>query len=250
MDHLKLGLIISLLLPALISCASHQISIAPEFIAEDQSIKFLQTLDFSSHGLPTFSEPLRMKPHHAGAHYFQVLYESSKPQAAFLVGVIGENKADWSRPFATIYNWTGKGFSVGTRFLEYTMNSGCNNGELLSSLKDIFGKLIGCSAIGVLGAVVTVAGGFVIGTFASAPVFVNEVEHSLDPSRERLLMVMRMSYDSSGRLISYTFELPDGRAGQQFITSQCAYDGAAIRPRECIVTSTPERITRSTGLGL
>jgi len=250
MDQIKLGLVIGILVPTLISCASNQISIAPDITSENQATKFVHSLDFSSDGLPTFSEPFRTKPRQVGTHYFQVLYENSKPQAAFLVGVAGENKADWSRPFSTIYNWTGKGFSVGVRFLEDTLNSGCNNGELERGIKDVFGKLLACSAVGVVGAVVTGTGGFVIGTFASAPVFVNELQHSLDPSRERLLMVMRMSYDISGRLTSYTFELPDGRAGQQFITSQCVYDGGATRPRECIVASTPERITRKTGLGL
>lgn len=235
--------------PALVACATHQVSIPTSVVFSENSVEYARALNFSVNGLPIFSDTLIAKPHRVGAHYFQVLYESARPQAAFLVGVVGENNANWSRPFATLFHWTGKGFRIGTDFLE-DMLSECDVDVWRRNFGDVFGQMLACSAIGTAGMVVTVAGGFVVGTVASAPVVIEEMQRSLDPTRERLLMVMRMTYDTSGRMTSYTFELPDGWAGQQFVTSRCVYDDDETQPRECAVTSTPERITRSTGYTL
>ena len=209
----------------------------------------MQEMNFSNDGLPTFSKLLRTKPSHTGTSYFQVLYENATPQAAYFVGVVGENEADWSRPFATIFRWTAQGMEVAASLLENTMD-GCMKSQSTRKYNDLFGPLFFCSAIGTVGAAVTATGGLLIGTVASAPAFVEELQRSLDPTRERLLIVMRMNYDTVGRLRSYTFELPEGRTGQQVITSQCTYDGNSTRPRECAVSSTPEQITRRTGYGL
>ncbi len=235
--------------PVLFACATNQVNIVSEIVPEEQSVTFMQEMNFSNDGLPVFSNLLRTKPKHTGEAYFQVLYENAKPQAAYLVGVVGENKADWSRPFATIFHWTDQGLEIAARILENTMD-GCMRDQASLKYGDLFGDLFFCSAIGTVGAAVTATGSFLIGTAASAPVFVQELQRSLDPTRERLLIVMRMQYDTVGRLRSYTFELPDDRAGQQVITSQCSYDGNSTRPRECAVSSTPEQIMRRTGYGL
>ena len=233
----------------LFACATNQVNIESENAPQENSVVFMQEMNFSNDGLPIFSKLLRTKPSHAGTSYFQVLYENTKPQAAYLVGVVGENKADWSRPFATIFRWTDRGFEVAASVLENTMD-GCMQSQSSRKYSDLFGALFFCSAIGTVGAAATATGGFLIGTVASAPVFVEELQRSLDPTRERLLIVMRMNYDTVGRLKSYTFELPEGRAGQQVIMGQCDYDGNSTRPRECAVSSTPEQITRKTGYGL
>ena len=224
--------------PALFACATNQVNIASEIIPEEKSVAFMQEMNFSNDGLPTFSMLLRTKPNHVGTSYFQVLFEDTKPQAAYLVGVVGENKADWARPFATIFRWTDQGFEVASSILENTMD-GCMQSQSSRKYNDLFGALFFCSAIGTVGAAATATGGLLIGTVASAPVFIQELQCSLDPTRERLLIVMRMNYDTVGRLKSYTFELPEGRAGQPVITTQCAYDGNSTRPRECAVSSTP-----------
>ncbi len=235
---------------ALSSCASHQVTLAPEAGAGEQTVEYVKALDFTGDGLPVFTNTMYSKPRRTGAHYFQVLYEHSKPRAAYLVGVVGEDKADWSRPFATVVHWSGKGFDVGARFMDHMVNTGCDHGEWWRDVGDVFGEFVGCAAIGLFGAVVAGTGGFVIGAAASIPEFATELQHSIDPTRERLLMVMRLTYDPAGRMTSYTFELPHGRSGQQLVTTHCRYDGDAARPRDCRVESTPERITRKTGYGL
>lgn len=235
---------------ALVGCASHQVDIAPSSIPETQTVEYVHALEFTDDGLPRFVRPLDSKPRRSGAHYYQVLYENSKPRAAFLVGVVGENKADWSRPFATIYRWTGKGFDVGARFAENTMSHGCTSGERWREVGEIFLDGFVCSIVGVVGMAVSGVGGLVIGTVASVPQISQELQRSVDPTRERLLMIMRLSYDTSGRLSGYTFELPEGRGGQQLVTTRCIYDDGVTRPRHCVVESTPEQITRKTGYEL
>ncbi len=201
-------------------------------------------MSFAEDGTPSFGNTLASRPKSRGDSYYHVLFDGSRPVLAVLVLVVGENRADWSQPVTTIFRWMGKGFDVGAKFAESTLKGDCVSSKDWPTIPELIFDGFVCAAIGVAGIAITTTGGFMIGSAISLPDFAAQFDRSLDPTRERIVMAVRLSYDELSRLKEYSFEIPDETAWRRVVTTRCLYPDARRLPVDCTVDSASDKASR------
>lgn len=229
---LTLIIITVLLLDA---CSTKRLTINNQL--PNHSFQYHQQLDYGPFGIPIARSPLSRIPDKTGEQYIIVSYRDGLPRTAYLIGIIDSaNKPDVAKPFKVAYEWTGKGFQVGSEASKKIVEPGFKATMDAHEKLKHFG-MERCSAliaapVAAVGSVVFITsglGGFVIGVGAAFPAAVGEIANIGNHNNEVVLGTMEFEYDAHDRLARFTMFSPPPKRAELSSTSY-RYRGASTAP--------------------
>jgi hypothetical protein len=218
-----------------LGCMTERVQPVTEYPSVPKQTTFLvKKIDYDDHGRPLFSHISR-RPGGRGDRFAIVHAVNNKPVRSYDIVIIDQQKADISKPFAVIYEWTGKGFEAGL----YMSGHMFPNGVTISSRDEALAYLAITAAPVVIGGVT----GFVVGVVSSIPVAAGELKRAVVNSRETVIGYTVYEYDEKGRIKFMKVYPPDGRA-EELVKSEFFYSEGSSDPYKTEVTSPVEKKVR------
>lgn len=237
-------MILTRLVPALLcsliivmsSCVTERAQPALEYPAVPNQTSFLiKKIDYDEHGRPLFNTTLHNRPKKTGEQFTIVHAVNGRPSRSYDIAIIQQQKADIGKPFAVIYEWTGKGFAGGLALSQGLYP----NGVVVQSRDEALGYLTIKAAPLVIGGVT----GFVIGVVASIPATAVELSHVIVNARESVIGYTVYEYDEKGRIRFMKLYPPDEHA-PELVKTEFFYAGESVVPVKTEVTSVVEKTVR------
>ena len=225
-----------LLIP--LGCMTERVQPVAEYPFVPKQTTFLVgKIEYDAHGRPLFSHVISKRPGRNGERFSIVHAVNNKPARSYDIAIVEEQKADLSKPFAVIYEWTGRGFESG---LELTGNFRFYGNYSASSRDEALVGLAILTAPLVIGSVT----GFVVGVVSSIPVTATELKHVVVNSREMVIGYTVYEYDEKGR-IKYMKVYPPAEHAEELVRSEFFYSGGSSDPYKTEVNSVVEKKMRT-----
>ncbi len=200
----------------------------------DQSFFLVKKITYDEHGRPVFVDRLSKRPGAAGDTFTVVHAIKNRPVRSYDIAVMG-TKADLTRPFAVMYDWTGRGFEGGLE-----ISSSILPPNTISSGKEAAVYL----AIKAAPVVVATVTGFVVGVVASIPETAVQLGHVVVNARETVIGRAEYQYDGQNRLRFMKLYPPDEPA-EVLVKTEYIYEGNSDIPARTVVNSTAEHKVRT-----
>ncbi len=201
---------------------------------QNQSIFLVKKIGYDQYGRPRFDDRLNRRPGSAGDTFAVVHAVNSKPVRSYSIAVV-PSKADLTRPFAVIYDWTGRGFEGGVE-----ISSAIGPPGAIQSGEEAAVYL----AIKAAPIVIATVTGFVVGVLASIPETAVELKKIVVNARETITGYTEYSYDERGR-IKFMNLYPPAEHADALVKTQFVYQGDGQEPVRTVVTSVAERKVRT-----
>jgi hypothetical protein len=203
--------------------------------APKQTTFLVKKIMYDDHGRPIFLDRITLRPGKRGDRFTIVFAKNNKPVRSYDIAIIEQPKADMSKPFAVIYQWTGKGFEAGLNV----------SGRMLQGNVAINSRDEALAYLAIASAPIVIGGvaGFVVGVASSVPVTANELKRVIVNSREMLIGYAVYGYDERDR-IKYLMAYPPEEHAKEIIRTEYFYSGESRDPYQTEVTSPPERKRR------
>jgi hypothetical protein len=228
-------LLILLAVLALNGCFTERVPPVVEYPAvPDQSFFLVKKIVYEEHGRPLFNDRLRRRPGSAGAAFTVVHAVKNRPVRSYDIAIVG-SKADLTRPFAVIYEWTGRGYEGGVEIASGIFPQGT-----ITSGRDAAVYL----AVKTAPVVIATVTGFVVGVLASIPETAATLGHVVVNARETITGRAEYLYDEQNR-IRFMKLYPPASHADALVTTEYRYEGSADAPVKTIVTSVAEKKVRT-----
>ncbi len=200
----------------------------------NQSVFLVKKIGYDRYGRPQFNDRLGRRPGSAGETFTVVHAIDDRPVRSYDIAVVS-SKADLTRPFAVIYDWTGRGFEGGVEissgiFPQGTIQSGEEAAVYL--------------AIKAAPVVIATVTGFVVGVIASIPETAVELKKIVVNARETITGRTEYTYDEQGR-IKFMKLYPPAEHADELVKTQFIYEGDGETPIRTEVISVAERKLRT-----
>jgi len=219
-------LLATLLLSA---CATNHATIVTH--DSDVSEVIVHALEYNDKGLPVVRTPLERRPSKPGEYFTLVQLSKGRPVMSYDIGVVSE-KPDLTKPFKTIYHWTGKGFTM-------FKPSGFNCAEYTTNLNDcanpVFAIIAVADVVGIAGGI---AGGIVVGVADGIKQTGLELSKVV-LNEEQVITCTVFEYDKLNRLISMRMMTPD--RSTELALTRFEYEDARPTPIRSFVESPIEK---------
>lgn len=200
-----------------------------------QSFYLVQKIGYDVHGRPLFHDRISSRPGSAGERFSVVHAVGGRPSRSYDIAIVERTKADLARPFAVIYDWTGRGFEGGI-----AITSGiAPHGDTISSREAAASLAIKAAPV-----VIATVTGFVVGVLASIPMTAVELKNILVNARETIIGYTEYAYDERGR-IRFMKLYPPVEHAAELARTEFLYSGDSDMPLRTEVTSPAEKKTRS-----
>lgn len=239
MDYARRSIVIllSALAPYLAGCLTDRVPPVAEYPSvPKQSFFLVKKVGYDVHGRPLFNDRISSRPGSVGDQFTVVHAVGGRPARSYDIAVVEGTQADLKRPFAVIYDWTGRGFEGGI-----AITSGISpQGATISSREEAAAYL----AIKAAPIVVATVTGFVVGVLASIPATAIELKNILVDAREMVIASTEYAYDEQGRIRFMKLYPPVEHAGE-LVRTDFHYDRDSTIPIRTEVTSLAEKKTRS-----
>lgn len=183
-------------------------------------------------GLPAIGPSLAERPSKPGDHFTVVRFREGKPAISYDVVVVRQ-APDFARPLEVVYEWTGRGFTMGVNVTKF-MSQGLRGGSA--------GIQGGREAAIVLFVVVVApiaagtAGGFIVGVADGARHTALELGKVIVPG-EQVVTWTAYEFDDAGRLRLMRMLSPD--RAQELVRTEFEYEGAGMVPSRTTVKTQP-----------
>ncbi len=216
-------------------CFTERIPPVAEYPAvQNQSIFLVKKIGYDRHGRPQFGDRLSRRPGSAGETFTVVHAISNRPVRSYDIAIV-ESKADLTRPFAVIYDWTGRGFEGG---VEISSGIFPQDGTIQSGKEAAAYLAIKAAPI----AIATVTG-FVVGVLASIPETAVELKNVVVNAHETIIGYTEYSYDERNR-IKFMKLYPPAEHADELVKTEFIYEGNGEAPVRTEVTSVAEKKVR------
>ena len=224
------------LLLLLSGCMTDRIQPVADYAFVPNQTTFLaKKIDYDEHGRPFFPSPLRERRGKSGEMFTIVHAVNKRPVKSYDILIIEQEKADMGRPFAVIYEWTGKGFEGGMVISESIIPGG-----FIASGSDAVVYLAFKAAPVVIGGVT----GFVVGIVSSIPETATELRRVIVNAREKVVGYTVYEYDERGRIKFMKLYPPAENAGEH-VKTEFLYKGESKDPYSTEITSSIEKKVRT-----
>ncbi len=228
-------LAVFLVLACLEGCFTARVPPVAEYPAvENQSIFLVKKIGYDQYGRPEFIDRIERRPGSAGETFDVVHAVNGRPVRSYAVAVVA-SKADLTRPFAVIYDWTGRGFEGGVQ-----ISSAIGPPGAIQSGEEAAVYL----AIKTAPIVIATVTGFVVGVLASIPETAVQFRKIVVNARETIIGRSEYFYDERGRIKFMNLYPPDEHA-DALVKTQFIYEGGGEVPVRAVVTSVAERKVRT-----
>ncbi len=226
-----------LLLAAFIlqGCTTQVPPVAEYPAVQNQSIFLVKKIGYDRYGRPLFDDRLNKRPGPAGETFTVVHAINKRPVRSYDIAIVS-SKADLTKPFAVIYDWTGRGFEVGAEITSGLFPQGVT----IQSGEEAAVYL----AVKAAPIVVTTVTGFVVGVLASIPETAAELKNIVVNARETVLGRREYIYDERGR-IKFMNLYPPAEHAEALVKTQFIYEGYGETPIRTEVISVAERKVRT-----
>lgn len=232
-----LSAIFVLLLLMACGCMTERVQPIREYPSVPKQTTFLvKKIIYDDRGRPLFSDRISSCPGRRGDRFTIVHAVNNRPVRSYDIAIIEQQKADMGKPFAVIYQWTGKGFEAGLSVSGHMFQ----NGVTINSRDEALAYLAIATAPVVIGGVT----GFVVGVVSSIPVTATELKHVVENSRETVIGYTTYEYDEKGR-IKYLKMYPPAEHAGEIVRTEYFYSKESNDPYETEVTSPAEGKTRT-----
>ena len=215
----KAPVLLCLTLLLIAGCATKHVG--PEEYATSGTYDFIvRAISYDDNGLPVPGTPLAKRPSRPGDHFTLVRLLRDQPVISYDIVVVRQ-RPDFARPLQVVYEWTGKGFTLGANVTKAIVNSAT---PVQMQGKD--------AAFFVLAIMVTptaagAAGGFIVGIADGARQTALELSKVIVPGEE-LVTCTTFEYDGLNRLVLMRMFSPDRM--QELVQTKFAYEGAGTVP--------------------
>jgi hypothetical protein len=198
----------------------------------------VHSLEYNDKGLPVVGTPLEKRPSKPGEYFTLVQLSKGRPVMSYDVSVLSE-KPDLTKPFKTIYHWTGKGFTLykpsGFNCAEYTTH-------LNECLNPVFAVVAVVDVVGIAGGI---AGGIVVGVADGIKQTGLELSKVV-LNEEQVMTCTVFEYDKHDRLISMRMMTPD--RSTELALTRFEYEDERPTPNKAVVESPIEKKVYQVGL--
>jgi hypothetical protein len=191
----------------------------------------VRAIGYDDKGLPLPGAPLAERPFRPGDHFTVVRLLRDRPVISYDVVVV-RRKPDFARPLQVVYEWTGKGFTLGANVTQALLNSA---GSVQIHGND--GAALVVLAILVTPAAAGTVGGFIVGIADGARQTALELSKVIVPG-EQLVTCTTFEYDGLNRLVVMRMFSPDRM--QELVRTRFAYEGAETVPSRTTVRTLAE----------
>lgn len=228
-----------LLIP--LGCMTERVQPVAEYPFVPKQTTFLvDKVEYDAHGRPLFSHVLSKRPGKSGDQFTIVHAVNNKPARSYDIAIVEQQKADLSKPFVVIYEWTGRGFESGLELEgNFLGNFRFYGNYSASSREEALVGLAFLTAPIVIGSVT----GFVVGVVSSIPATATELKHVVVNSRETVIGYTVYEYDEKSR-IKYLKVYPPAEHAEELVKSEFFYSGDSNEPYKTEVTSVVEEKVR------
>lgn len=216
-------------------CFTERIPPVAEYPAvQNQSIFLVKKIGYDRHGRPQFGDRLSRRPGSAGETFTVVHAISNRPVRSYDIAIV-ESKADLTRPFAVIYDWTGRAFEGG---VEISSGIFPQDGTIQSGKEAAAYLAIKAAPV----AIATVTG-FVVGVLASIPETAVELKNVVVNAHETIIGYTEYSYDERNR-IKFMKLYPPAEHVDELVKTEFIYERNGETPVRTEVTSVAEKKVR------
>jgi hypothetical protein len=190
----------------------------------------VRAIGYDDMGLPLRGTPLAARPSSLGDHFTVVRLLSDRPLISYDIAV-AKQKPDFAKPLQAVYEWTGRGFTLGANVTGAMANGGIrlqthSNGEAFFALALIATPIVAGTA-----------GGFIVGIAEGVRQTGVELGKVIVPGEE-VITCTTYEYDGSNRLVRMRMLSPD--RGRELVRTEFAYEGSATVPLRTVVKSLVE----------
>lgn len=190
----------------------------------------VRAIGYDDKGLPLRGTPLAERPSRLGDQFTVVRLLSGRPVISYDIAV-ARQKPDFAKPLQAVYEWTGRGFTLGANVTGAMANGGIriqaqNNEEAFFVLALIATPIVAGTA-----------GGFIVGIADGVRQTGLELSKVIVPGEEVITCTL-FDYDSSNRLVRMRMFSPDRR--RELVRTEFAYQGNATVPFSTVVKSLVE----------
>ena len=192
----------------------------------------VRAIGYDDKGLPVPGTPLAERPSRPGDHFTVVRLLRDQPVISYDVVVVRQ-RPDFTRPLQAVYEWTGKGFTLGANVTQAILNSARPVQIQSTSSEAAFFVL----AILVAPAAAGTVGGFIVGIADGARQTALELSKVIVPG-EQLVTFTMFEYDGLNRLVLMRMFSPDRM--QELVRTRFAYEGAGTVPFRTTVKTLAE----------
>jgi hypothetical protein len=196
----------------------------------------VRAVSYDDKGVPIPGTPLAERPSKPGDHFTIVRLLRDQPVISYDVVMIRQ-RPDFARPLRVVYEWTGKGFTLGVNVTRAMVNSAVPI-QIQSSSNE--------AALFVLAILVTPAaagtvGGFIVGVADGARQTALELSKVIVPG-EQLVTFTTFEYDGLNRLVVMRMLSPDRM--QELVRTKFVYEGDGTVPFRTTVKTLAEEKER------
>jgi hypothetical protein len=206
-------------------------------VGQKPMIILVKTGTYDQYGLPKFGPALTERPTEPGEQFSLVYEVNNRPVKSYEIVVTGERKADITRPLKVLFEWTGKGFTVGASMVwgsgpvQFSYDAKTNMIYTTASMAPI---------------VVMGATGFVVGVVAGVVSAGEELRYAVLSPRETAVSSTVYEYDQQGRLKRLRMFLPDEKT--EVVRTEYFYGDGELVPVKAESRSYPENKVRTIGI--
>jgi hypothetical protein len=188
----------------------------------------VRAISYDDNGLPISGTPLADRPSKLGDHFTVVRLLRDQPVISYDIAVVRQ-RPDFARPLQVVYEWTGKGFTLGANVTRAMINSAIPV-QIQSSDAAVLAILVTPTAAGAVG-------GFIVGIADGARQTALELSKVIVPG-EQLVTFTTFEYDGLNRLAVMRMFSPDRM--QELVRTRFAYEGAGTVPSRTTVKTLAE----------
>jgi hypothetical protein len=218
----------------LAGCAPTQVRLDDRLAVPKIRDVLVRDVEYSPKGVPSFLHQLKYRPSNAGERFTIARLLDDRPVASFDI-VVRNRKADFSKPFKVVYEWTGKGFRCGAQGTAVTMDMVGHSGQAIHNSDDAFIAFVIVLAPLAVGTV----GGFVIGLADGIKTTAEETVKVVLNKYEQVVTYTTYSYDAHDRLfLMRMFKADDSR--QEVVRTEYSYEGESPQPTKTVITTFPD----------
>jgi hypothetical protein len=192
----------------------------------------VRAISYDDNGLPISGTPLADRPSKLGDHFTVVRLLRDQPVISYDIAVVRQ-RPDFARPLQVVYEWTGKGFTLGANVTRAMVNSAIPVQVQTQNSDAAFFVL----AIMVTPTAAGAVGGFIVGIADGARQTALELSKMIVPGEE-LLTWTTFEYDGLNRLVLMRMFSPDRM--QELVRTRFAYEGAGTVPSRTTVKTLAE----------
>jgi hypothetical protein len=191
-------------------------------------------IGYDEKGLPVLGTSLTERPSKPGDHFTVVRFRENKPAISYDI-VVARQAPDFARPLEVVYEWTGKGFTMGVNVTK-AMAQGMQGGS--ARIQGGREAAIGLLVIVVAPIAAGTAGGFMVGVADGARHTALEMSKAIVPG-EQLITCTTFKYDGSNRLVLMRMLSPDQT--RELVRTEFEYEGSGTVPSKTTVKTLADR---------